>query len=128
VGQNGDRRLRAVRRGRVRADDGDPAIPGNPWIICTLWLARHAIEAATRREELEPARRLLDWVAARAAPSGVLPEQVDPFDGAARSVAPLTWSHAEFILTARRLVERCAEFVTPATVPTQEEATRCAKP
>lgn len=106
---------------------GDPAIPGNPWIICTLWLARHAIEAATTREELEPARRLLDWVAARAAPSGVLPEQVDPFDGAARSVAPLTWSHAEFILTARRFVERCAELVAPAKVPTREESTRCAK-
>lgn len=73
---------------------GDPSSPGNPWIICTLWLARHAAEATTR-EEIEPARRLLDWVAARAAPSGVLPEQVDPFDGTARSVAPLTWSHAD---------------------------------
>jgi len=107
---------------------GDPAIPGNPWIICTLWLARHALETATREEELEPAWRLLDWVAARAAPSGVLPEQVDPFDGAARSVTPLTWSHAEFIWTARRFVERRAEFATLAAVPTREEATRCAKP
>ena len=107
---------------------GDSAIPGNPWIICTLWLARHALETATREEELEPARRLLDWAAARAAPSGVLPEQVDPFDGAARSVAPLTWSHAEFIWTARRFVERRAELMAPATMPTHEESTRCATP
>jgi GH15 family glucan-1,4-alpha-glucosidase len=27
----------------------------------------------------------------------ILPEQVDPHDGAALSVAPLTWSHAQVI-------------------------------
>jgi GH15 family glucan-1,4-alpha-glucosidase len=33
----------------------------------------------------------------RALPSGVLAEQVHPYTGAAPSVSPLTWNHAEFI-------------------------------
>ncbi len=105
----------------------DPSIPGNPWIICTLWLARHAIEAAVTPEEIEQARPLLDWVAARAAPSGVLPEQVDPFDGTPRSVAPLTWSHAELLFTVRRLVERRAELTAPAQCSRRKESHPWAK-
>jgi GH15 family glucan-1,4-alpha-glucosidase len=88
----------------------DAAIPGNPWIICTLWLAQYEIETATTAEDLERSRIYLDWVVARARPSGVLPEQVDPYDGSPRSVAPLTWSHAELVRTARRLAERRAEL------------------
>ncbi len=89
---------------------GDGAIPGNPWIICTLWLAQYEIEAAATVEELARAQVYLDWVTARAQPSGVLPEQVHPYDGTPLSVAPLTWSHAGFIWTVRRLQERLAAF------------------
>ncbi len=64
---------------------------------------------------------------ARAAPSGVLPEQVDPFDGTARSVAPLTWSHAEFVFTARRFVERRAEVIGPPEMPDHQEQGAWAK-
>jgi GH15 family glucan-1,4-alpha-glucosidase len=81
---------------------------GNPWIICTLWLAQYEIEAATTVEELERARPYLDWVTAHAQPSGVLPEQVHFCEGTAWSVTPLTWSHAEFVWTVRRFVERRA--------------------
>ena len=104
-----------------RATD-DPSIPGNPWIISTLWLARHAIETAVTAEDVENARPLLDWVAARAAVSGVLPEQVDPFTGRARSVAPLTWSHAEFVFTARRFVERRAELAASSRARDTKES------
>jgi GH15 family glucan-1,4-alpha-glucosidase len=106
----------------------DPSIPGNPWIICTLWLARHAIEAAVTPEEIEQARPLLDWVAAHAAPSGVLPEQVDPFDGTPRSVVPLTWSHAELVFTVRRLIERRAELTAPAQCSQRKESPPWTKP
>ncbi|MNF10482.1 hypothetical protein D3C80_2114270 [compost metagenome] len=49
--------------------------------------------------DLETPRHTLEWVAAHAMESGILPEQLDPFDGSPVSVAPLTWSHATFILT-----------------------------
>lgn len=108
----------------------DAAIPGNPWIICTLWLAQYEIETATTAEDLERARPYLDWVVARARPSGVLPEQVDPYDGSPRSVAPLTWSHAELVRTARRLAERRAVLrpSADAAAPSQPNAGEAAWP
>ncbi len=72
-------------------------VPGNPWFICTLWRARYLIARAQTREQLETALPLLLWVADRALPSGVLAEQVNPYDDKPLSVSPLTWSHAEFV-------------------------------
>ena len=80
----GDNYQRAVYR------DG---VPGNPWVVCTLWLAQYRIAAAESREALERALPLLMWVAQHALPSGVLPEQVHPDSGEFLSVSPLTWSH-----------------------------------
>ncbi|NOZ05934.1 MAG: glycoside hydrolase family 15 protein [Chloroflexi bacterium] len=74
-------------------------VPGNPWFICTLWLAQWEIAKAQSRDDLEPARKILEWVAARARPSGVLAEQVNPYTDAPLSVSPLTWSHATFVAT-----------------------------
>lgn len=76
-------------------------IAGNPWIICTLWLAEHAIARATTIAELQSAMDLLRWARSKARPSGVLPEQVDPFSGAPLSVAPFAWSHAQVISVVR---------------------------
>jgi GH15 family glucan-1,4-alpha-glucosidase len=84
----------------------DGALPGNPWFICTLWLAQWHIAAAQRREELRPALEILEWVVQRALPSGVLAEQVDPRTGAPLSVSPLTWSHATFVAAVLDYVER----------------------
>lgn len=72
-------------------------VPGNPWIICTLWVANFEIDAAETAEELEGPRRTLQWVTSHALPSGILPEQLNPYDGLPLSVAPLTWSHATFV-------------------------------
>ncbi|HEX9035536.1 MAG TPA: glycoside hydrolase family 15 protein [Ktedonobacterales bacterium] len=74
---------------------------GNPWFICTLWLAQYYISGAKSLEELSAARSLLEWTQAHALPSGVLAEQLDPLTGAPLSVSPLTWSHAEYVLTVR---------------------------
>ncbi|MFY9234502.1 MAG: glycoside hydrolase family 15 protein [Fimbriimonadaceae bacterium] len=77
--------------------------PGNPWIICTLWLAQCRIAMAISEEELEGALDSLRWAMRHSCPSGVLPEQLHPETGAHLSVSPLTWSHAEFIKT-------CADY------------------
>lgn len=83
-------------------------VPGNPWVICTLWQAMYLIERATRVEELRPALELLTWATERARPSGVLAEQFNPYTGEPLSVSPLTWSHAVFSTTVIMYVRRHA--------------------
>jgi GH15 family glucan-1,4-alpha-glucosidase len=82
-------------------------VPGNPWFICTMWLGQHAVARAKRAADLEPARQILSWVAARQMPSGVLAEQVHPRTGAPLSVAPLTWSHATVVTLVQEYLDRC---------------------
>jgi oligosaccharide amylase len=76
-------------------------VPGNPWFICTLWLAQYRIARAKSLDELHEAVPLMLWVCDRVLPSGVLAEQVHPYTDEPLSVSPLTWSHAEFISTVR---------------------------
>ncbi|GAB7387637.1 glycoside hydrolase family 15 protein [Bacillaceae bacterium] len=88
-----------------RSHDID-AVPGNPWIICTLWMAQWLIAKAKSPADLQEPLRTLQWVVGHAMPSGVLPEQLDPYTGKPLSVAPLTWSHATFVLTVLEYVEK----------------------
>jgi GH15 family glucan-1,4-alpha-glucosidase len=74
-------------------------IPGNPWIITTLWLANFYISTAKKLEDLEKPKRILEWVTRQQNDAGILPEQIHPLTGAPLSVAPLTWSHSTFIDT-----------------------------
>ncbi|MGG4497326.1 glycoside hydrolase family 15 protein [Brevibacillus reuszeri] len=85
-------------------------VPGNPWIICTLWVADWEIATAKSREELEEPKRRLSWVVRHALQSGVLSEQLDPYTGAPVSVAPLTWSHATYVATVLRYLEKVKEL------------------
>ncbi|NOU96315.1 glycoside hydrolase family 15 protein [Paenibacillus sp. LMG 31456] len=81
-------------------------VPGNPWIICTLWIAEWEIEYAKTVEDLEKPKSTLEWVVKHAIESGILPEQLDPFDGAPVSVAPLTWSHATYVLAVVKYMDK----------------------
>ena len=69
--------------------------PGNPWIVCTLWLAQFYL-ATGRSDE---AAALIQWCLDHELPSGVLSEQFDADSGAPIGVAPLVWSHAEMVNT-----------------------------
>jgi glucoamylase len=80
-------------------------VPGNPWFITSLWLAEWIASTAHNLDELQPALELLQWVAERALPSGVLAEQVHPYTNAPLSVSPLTWSHATFVSTVLAYLE-----------------------
>ncbi|OYW83720.1 hypothetical protein B7Z17_05270 [Candidatus Saccharibacteria bacterium 32-49-10] len=73
----------------------DPNTHGNWWYITTLWLAQYYLEAG----KVSSAHAIIDWVIDKSMDSGVLSEQISPRDGGLISVAPLTWSHAEFIAT-----------------------------
>jgi GH15 family glucan-1,4-alpha-glucosidase len=74
-------------------------VTGNPWFICTLWLADYRIAKAKKKEDLKGAQEILEWTVKRALPSGVLAEQVNPLTGEGVSVSPLTWSHSTFVAT-----------------------------
>jgi glucoamylase len=83
-------------------------VPGNPWFICTLWLADWRIALARTVEDLERPRETLVWVAAHALASGTLAEQIHPYTGQPLSVSPLTWSHATLVDSVHRYVSRHA--------------------
>lgn len=84
------------------------AHPGNPWFLCTLWLADYLASRAKNDEEMAEPLAILEWVANHALPSGVLAEQVHPETGEPLSVSPLTWSHATFIASTQRILRRLA--------------------
>ena len=90
----------------MRLTDDTEKVPGNPWFICTLWLADYRIAAARNLEDLERAVEILEWVVERALPSGVLAEQVDPQTGAPLSVSPLTWSHSTVVATVNAYLRK----------------------
>jgi GH15 family glucan-1,4-alpha-glucosidase len=94
-------------------------VAGNPWVICTLWLAHHEILTATTLEELQQALRYLRWCEARALPSGVLAEQFDPWTGDPISVSPLTWSHATVVATVQLYLRRHSELSRGTGVPAE---------
>jgi GH15 family glucan-1,4-alpha-glucosidase len=85
-------------------------VQGNPWIISTLWYARFLIETAVHKDDLMKAAEMLHWVAGRALPSDILPEQVNPLTGEHVSVSPLVWSHAELVITMQKFTKRFLEM------------------
>jgi GH15 family glucan-1,4-alpha-glucosidase len=99
--------------------------PGNPWFICTLWMAQWFISTAKTIHDLKPARDIINWVVAHQIPGGLLSEQLDPNTGAPLSVSPLTWSHAEFITTVDEFCRKSERLSRSAlsTVPPKPRAT-----
>ena len=85
-------------------------VPGNPWFICTLWLAQWHIATAQTADDLQPALDILNWATDHALPSGVMAEQVNPYTNAPLSVSPLTWSHATLVATVREYLDRYRSF------------------
>ncbi len=77
-------------------------VTGNWWFITTLWHAQYLLDQGDK----ESAVAILDWTKARALPTGMLSEQIDPVSGHSIAPAPLTWSHAEYLSTILDLIER----------------------
>jgi oligosaccharide amylase len=88
------------------------AVPGNPWFICTLWLADYYISRAQTPAELKMALPIFEWTAGHALQSGVLAEQVNPYTNEPISVSPLTWSHATVVSTAIKYLEKLEHLQT----------------
>lgn len=92
-----------TKQGGVARYEGDnylkqeENIPGNPWIITTLWLAEYYIQVAESEDDLAKAKEIFEWVLDKALPSGILPEQIHPENGKNTSATPLVWSQASFV-------------------------------
>jgi glucoamylase len=89
-------------------------VPGNPWFICTMWLAQYYIASARSTGSMRDAVKILEWVADHALPSGVLAEQVHPYSNAPLSVSPLTWSHATFVACVLEYLEKNKQLMSEA--------------
>lgn len=81
-------------------------VPGNPWFISTLWLARYRLLRARSADDVRRGQELIEWAAQRALPSGTMAEQLHPYSGEPLSVSPLTWSHAAYVRAVRECLDR----------------------
>lgn len=83
---------------------------GNPWFITTLWLAQYYIDKARTVKELEKPYEWIKWAVKHSLPSGVMSEQLNPFNAAPVSATPLAWSHAEYIRTVVEYLDKLKEL------------------
>ena len=97
-------------------------VPGNPWFVSTLWLARYHLLRAQSPADLGRGLELIGWASRHALPSGVMAEQLHPRTGEPLSVSPLTWSQAAYILAveeflrSRRRLTSCPSCGQPLPV------------
>ncbi len=77
----------------------DKNLPGNPWIITTLWLAKLYLYSANSIEELDKVEKILFWVLEKANFGGILSEQINPYTGENISATPLIWCSSEYVYT-----------------------------
>ncbi len=70
---------------------------GNPWFVCSAWLGKYYVAKAKTKEELKEALEIIKWLMKNSLSTGIMPEQLNPFNGEPLSVSPLTWSHSEFV-------------------------------
>ena len=107
--------VQGVSRGFVRYE-GDTyytqqsAGSPNPWVICTLWVARYYIEIAKTKDDLKYPLEILEWTCSHASTSGALSEQMQPDTREHLSASPLVWSHAEFVLASLAYVKKVEEL------------------
>jgi len=85
-------------------------VPGNPWIVCTVWLAEYEIMKAKNINELNTALAMLDWVIEKSFLSGVLAEQIHPYTNEPISVSPLTWSHSAYVTAFLKYLKKREEL------------------
>lgn len=65
----------------------------NLWIISSLWRAEYYISNGNKEKAME----IIEWVKNRQSSTGIFAEQINPINLNNLSVAPLTWSQAEYV-------------------------------
>jgi oligosaccharide amylase len=88
----------------------DKQAAGNPWIVTTLWYAEYLIATAKSEADFGRVREIFSWVAKYAQTSGVIAEQLNPKTGVQFSAAPLTWSHASYVIAVLKYLDRLEDL------------------
>ncbi len=96
--------------------NAEPAHPamGNPWPLCSLWLAQYQLLQAKDLGDLKAPLAILEKVSKSALPSGVLAEQIDPSSGEPAGATPLTWAHGTAVLTVLEYLRTKAQLADGA--------------
>jgi glucoamylase len=94
------------------AEPGHGAV-GNPWPLCTLWLAQYQLLCAKEAGDLAEPLAILESISRGALPSGVLAEQTDPATGEPAGATPLTWAHGTVVLTVLEYLRTKARLTQP---------------
>ena len=90
----------------------------NPWFITMLWMTQYHIAQAHSAKDLDIVLANLNWVASHASGAGILSEQLHPVTGEQLSAAPLTWSHAEYVVTIMEYLEKLRDLgICPDCLP-----------
>ena len=93
--------LRTYTGGYIRYE-GDNYMNGyNPWPIANLWMANYYLDAGENKKAIE----CFEFVVKSASGHGFLGEQVNNETMKPMWVIGLTWSHAMFVITLKRLIE-----------------------
>ena len=93
--------LRTYTGGYQRFEN-DHYMGGNPWVIANLWMANYYLETGENKK----ARECFDYVLQTAGSHGYLSEQIDNSTMSPAWIIGLGWSHAMFILTVEKMINK----------------------
>lgn len=92
--------LKTYTGGYVRYENDGYMGGKNPWPIVTLWMAWYYLEIGNKQKAME----LFTFVTNSASKHGLLGEQVDNESMKPCWVIGLTWSHAMYVITLKKLM------------------------
>lgn len=79
----------------------------NPWFITSLWEAQRILyRDDCSLDDLKKVEETFNWVLSHQYLSGVLAEQLNPYDANSLSATPLVWSHAVYVETILLYLKR----------------------
>ena len=82
--------------------ENDHYMDGNPWVIANLWMTNYYLESGENKK----ARECFDFVLKTAGMHGYLAEQIDNNTMSPAWIIGLGWSHAMFIITLQKMIEK----------------------
>lgn len=82
--------------------ENDHYMNGNPWVIANLWMTNYYLETGENKK----ARECFDFVLQTSGKHGFLAEQIDNGTMAPVWIIGLGWSHAMFITTLKKMIQK----------------------
>ena len=88
--------------GGYKRFEGDHYMGGNPWVIATLWMVNYYLAIG----EKQKAKEGFDYIIKTSTQHGFLAEQINNEAMKPAWVIGLGWSHAMFITTLKKMIEK----------------------